>query len=100
MDARRGEQAPVVVGQAEDRRAVGRVVAADALEHRRTVVQCVRHDGGGRLGPWLYGAVVPDPFGLLHVADSRWTADHSASSAVAGTSPHLPQDHHPTPGTQ
>src|SRR3546814_1987037 len=78
MDARRGEQAPVVVGQAEDRRAVGRVVAADALEHRRTVVQCVRHDVGGRLGPWLDGAVVPDPFGVLHVGDSRWKADHSA----------------------
>src|SRR3546814_10159650 len=60
MDPRRGEQAPVVVGQAEDRRAVGRVVAADALEHRRTVVQRVRHDVGGRLGPWLDGAVRSD----------------------------------------
>src|SRR3546814_7408079 len=82
MDARRGEQAPVVVGQAEDRRAVGRVVAADALEHRRTVVQCVRHDVGGRLGPWLDGAVVPDPFGVLHVGDSRWKRSEEHKSEL------------------
>src|SRR5690606_38428637 len=24
------------------------------------------------LGPWLDGAVLPDPFGVLHVGGSRW----------------------------
>src|SRR5690606_20445970 len=44
----------------------GRVVAADALEHRRAVMQRVRHDVGGRLRPGLDRAVVPDPVGVLH----------------------------------
>src|SRR3546814_20637668 len=92
MDARRGEQATVVVGQAEDRRAVGRVVAADALEHRRTVVQCVRHDVGGRPGPWLDGALVPAPVGVTHVGDSRWTVDHYTIWAFASCSPLLQHD--------
>src|SRR3546814_20329344 len=52
----------------------------------------VRKEVGGRLGPWLDGSVVPDPFGVLHVGDSRWKADHSARWAVAGRSPHLQHD--------
>src|SRR5690606_15620888 len=66
VDLGRQVQAPVVVVEAEDRRAAGGVVAADALEHRRAVVQRVRHDVGGRLGPGLDRAVLPDPLRVLH----------------------------------
>ncbi len=50
-----------MVAEAEDRRAVGGLVAADTLEHRRAVMQRVRHDMGGGLRPRLDHAVVPDP---------------------------------------
>lgn len=64
VDLGRGEQAPVVIGEAEDRRAVRCVVAADALEHRRTVMHDVRHHMRRRLRPGLDRAVVPNPFGV------------------------------------
>jgi hypothetical protein len=55
-----------VVGVAEDRRARRRVVAADALEHARPVVQAVREDVDLRVLPRDELAVHPDELGLLH----------------------------------
>jgi hypothetical protein len=73
VDLGRGVQTLVVVGEAEDHRAVRGLVAADALEHGRAVMHDVRHDVRGGLGPALDRAVVPDPFGVVHGhSGSRW----------------------------
>src|SRR5882724_1341471 len=49
-----------MIGQAEDRLALRRGITADALEHRRAVMQRMRHDMGGCFSPGLYASVVPD----------------------------------------
>src|SRR5215213_6416427 len=64
--ARRVLQAPEVVRQAEDRRALVGLVAADALEDARPVVQAVGSDMDRRVGPVDELAVHPDLLGLLH----------------------------------
>ena len=65
VDQRRVVQALHVVGVAEDRRALRRLVRADALEHRRSVVQRVRHHVDGGLGPRHQLAIEPDEFGQV-----------------------------------
>ncbi len=66
QDPRRVLEADEVVGEAEHRRARGRVVAADALEHAGAVVEPVRGDVDLRVGPVDELAVHPDLLGLLH----------------------------------
>ena len=55
----------VFVG-AENRRAAGQFVAADAFKDRRAVVHDVRHHVDGRVVPIDELAVVPDFVGLLN----------------------------------
>ena len=63
-----------MVAQAEDRRAVRRVVAADALEYAGAVVEPVRGDVDLRVRPVDELAVHPDLLGLLHFQLSfEWT---------------------------
>ena len=59
-------QALHVIAEAEHRRALRRVVAADALEDARAVVQAVDADVDLRVGPVDELAVHPDLLGLLH----------------------------------
>jgi hypothetical protein len=56
----RVEQAPRVLVQAEDGRALGRLIGADALEAADAVVQRVGQDVRGALAPGLEGAIEPD----------------------------------------
>ena len=60
VDVRRVEQALGVVGEAEDRRPVDRLVGAQALEYREAVVQRMGEHVGGRGTPGHELAVVPD----------------------------------------
>ena len=55
-----------MVGQPEDGRALVGLVAADALEDARAVVQAVRPDVDRRVGPVDELAVHPDLLGLAH----------------------------------
>ncbi len=66
-EARRVLQALHVVAEAEDGRALWRVVAADALEDARAVVQAVNADMDLGVGPVDELAVHPDLLGLLHL---------------------------------
>ena len=66
ISARRVVQALHVVGQAEDGRPLRRVVAADALEHARAVVQSVSPHVDARVVPVDELAVHPDLLGCLH----------------------------------
>jgi hypothetical protein len=60
-DVRGAEQAVGMVAQAEDGRAVHRLVAADAFEHAHAVMQRVRQDVRRGLAPRHHLAVIPDP---------------------------------------
>src|SRR5690606_2179709 len=85
-----------MLAQAEDRRAVVRLVRAHAFEHRQAVVQGVSQDVGGRIPPRNEFSVVPDEtvtvgHGHLRVLQRvrRWyrlnNADSSANvTIVAG----------------
>ena len=64
--ARRVDQALHVVGEAEHRGAVRRLVAANALEDAGAVVQAVRADVDAGIRPVHQLAVHPDLLGLLH----------------------------------
>jgi hypothetical protein len=68
QEARRVVQALHVLAEAEDRRPLRRVVAADALEDARAVVEPVDADVDLRVGPVDELAVHPDLLGLLHRA--------------------------------
>ena len=59
------EQALHVFVGAENRRAAGQLVAANAFKDRRAVVDDVRHHVDGRVVPVDELAVVPDLVGLL-----------------------------------
>ena len=67
---RRVVQALEVVGQPEDRRAFGGLVAADALEHAGPVVEPVRADVDRGVAPVDELAVHPDLLGLAHLLAS------------------------------
>ena len=69
-----------MVGQAEDRRALRRVVAADALEYAGAVVEPVRGDVDLRVRPVDELAVHPDLLGLLHRAQLSFCFDESYGS--------------------
>jgi len=64
VNARRIGQTLEMILQAKNHRPTLRLVAADALEYRRAIVQRVRHHVRGGLGPRLDRAVVPDELGI------------------------------------
>ena len=73
-----------MVGEAEDRRALGRLVAADALEDAGAVVEAVRADVDLASRPVDELAVHPDLLGLAPCASSG-SRDVSAASLTAST---------------
>ena len=71
MQQARGVVQPLhVIAKPEDGRPLGRVVAANALEDTRAVVEAVDADVDLRVGPVDELAVHPDLLGLLHRARS------------------------------
>ena len=82
---RRPVQPLEVVGEAEDGRAALGLVGADPLEDARAVVQAVRADVDGRVGPVDQLAVHPDLLRLAHLRLVPSVAWRSANRTGAAT---------------